>query len=73
MNKNKMLFNDIKSVTSGFISTFSGLKNEIDNLINNKIQKIMNSKGYVSREDFHALEDRVNQLYAEINFLKKKK
>ena len=33
----------------------------------------MNSKGYVSREDFHALEDRVNQLYAEINFLKKKK
>ena len=66
-----MFLNDIKSVTSGFISTFSGLKNEIDRMIHSKIKKILNSKGYVSREDFHALEDRVNQLYAEINFLKK--
>tara|TARA_Y100001968_G_scaffold232028_1_gene214755 strand:- start:399 stop:620 length:222 start_codon:yes stop_codon:yes gene_type:complete len=73
MNKNKMLLSDIRAVTSGFISTFSGLKNEIDNLIHIKIKKIMNSKGYVSREDFHALEDRVNQLHAEINFMKKKK
>ena len=66
-----MFLKDFKSVTSGFISTFSGLKNEIDRMIHSKIKKILNSRGYVSREDFHALEDRVNQLYAEINFLKK--
>ncbi len=73
MDKKNIFLKDIKSVTSGFLSTFSGLKNEIDNLIHTKIKKIINSKGYVTREDFHALEDRVNQLYAEINFLKKNK
>ena len=71
MNKKNVFLKDIKSVTSGFISTFSGLKNEIDNMIHSKIKKVLNSKGYVTREDFHALEDRVNHLYAEIEFLKK--
>tara|TARA_B100000212_G_scaffold272624_1_gene212062 strand:- start:34 stop:261 length:228 start_codon:yes stop_codon:yes gene_type:complete len=60
--KDKNFFNDSKSIAYGILSTFSGIKSEIENLINIKIEKYLNKKGYVTREDFHALEDRVNKL-----------
>ena len=41
-------------------------------LINIKIEKYLNKKGYVTREDFHALEDRVNKLSLEIKSSKAK-
>ena len=72
MRKKTFLHKDIKSVASGFLSTFSGVKSEIDRLIKSKIELILNSKGFVSREDFHALEDRVEKLESEINFKKLK-
>ena len=71
MRKKTFLHKDIKSVASGFLSTFSGVKSEIDRLIKSKIELILNSKGFVSREDFHALEDRFNKLETEFVFLKK--
>ena len=72
MRKNFFLHKDIKSVASGFLSTFSGVKSEIDRLIKSKIELILNSKGFVSREDFHALEDRVEKLETEIIFKNQK-
>ena len=72
MREKKILHKDIKSVASGFLSTFSGVKSEIDRLIKSKIESILNSKGFVSREDFHALEDRVEKLESEIIFKKLK-
>ena len=70
--KDKNFLNDSKSLAYGVMSTFSGIKNEIENIINLKIEKYLNKKGYVTREDFNALEDRVNRLYLEIRSSKAK-
>ena len=70
--KDKNFLNDSKSLAYGVMSTFSGIKNEIENIINIKIEKYLNKKGYVTREDFNALEDRVNRLYLEIRSSKAK-
>ena len=71
--KDKNFYNDSKSIAYGILSTLSGIKSEIENLINIKIEKYLNKKGYVTREDFHALEDRVNKLSLEIKVSKVKK
>ena len=73
MKNKKFLFDDIKSVSEGILSTISGLKAEIENIVNSKISNILNSRGYVTREDFHALEDRVNKIAIDLKKKNKKK
>ena len=68
-NKN-FFFKDTASVISGALSTFSDLKNEIDNIIKSRTEKFINSQGIVSREDFEALVDRHEKLNSEFNLLK---
>ena len=70
--KDKKILSDSKSIAYGLLSTLSGIKDEIENIINIKIEKFLNAKGYVSREDFHALEDRVDKLILEIKASKLK-
>ena len=69
MKKNYFL-KDTASVISGALSTFSDLKNEIDNVIKSRFEKFINLQGIVSREDFEALVDRHEKLNAEFNLLK---
>ena len=69
MNKNFFL-KDTASMISGALSTFSDLKNEIDNIIKSRFENFINSQGIVSREDFEALVDRHEKLDAEFNLLK---
>ena len=71
--KDKKIFNDRKSMAYSLFSTFAGIKEEIENIISVKIEKFLNSKGYVTREDFHALEDRVDKLTLKIKTSKGKK
>ena len=72
MNNKNFFFKDTASVITGAISTFSDLKNEIDNIIKSRIENFFNSQGIVSREDFEALIDRHEKLNAEFNILKAK-
>ena len=69
MKKNFFL-KDTASMISGALSTFSDLKNEIDNIIKSRFEKFINSQGIVSREDFETLIDRHDKLNAEFNLLK---
>ena len=69
--KNKNFFlKDTASLVSGALSTFSGLKNEVDNIIRSRFEKFINVQGIVSREDFEALVDRHEKLNAEFNLFK---
>ena len=69
MKKNFFL-KDTASMITGELSTFSDLKNEIDNIIKRRFEKFINSQGIVSREDFEALLDRHEKLNSEFNLLK---
>ena len=73
MNNKNIFFKDIRSIASGFASTLTNMKSEIESLIQYRVDKILNSKGFVSREDFHALEDRFDKLEAELKLFKKTK
>jgi len=72
MKNNNFFFKDTASIISGALSTFSDLKNEIDNIIKSRFEKFINSQGIVSREDFEALVDRHEKLNSEFNLLKAK-
>ena len=72
MKKNNFFLKDTASIINGALSTFSDLKNEIDNIIKSRFEKFINTQGIVSREDFEALLDRHEKLNAEFNLLKVK-
>ncbi|MFL2827930.1 MAG: hypothetical protein ACJZ8X_00730 [Candidatus Puniceispirillales bacterium] len=68
--KRNFFLKDTAAVISGALTTFSDLKNEIDNIIKSRFEKFINSQGIVSREDFEALLDRHEKLNSEFNLLK---
>ncbi len=70
MKKNNFFLKDTTSVITGALSTFSDLKNEVDNIVKSRFEKFINSQGIVSREDFEALVDRHEKLNSEFNLLK---
>ena len=72
MKRNSFFLKDTASIINGALSTFSDLKNEIDNIIKSRFEKFINTQGIVSREDFEALLDRHEKLNAEFNLLKAK-
>ena len=72
MKKNNFFLKDTASVITGALSTFSVIKNEVDNIIKSRFEKFINSQGIVSREDFEALVDRHEKLNSEFNLLKAK-
>ena len=72
MKRNNFFLKDTASIINGSLSTFSDFKNEIDNIINSRFEKFINTQGIVSREDFEALLDRHEKLNAEFNLLKAK-
>ena len=72
MINTKFFLKDTASLLSGALSTFSGLKNEIDNIIKSRFEKFINVQGIVSREDFEALLDRHEKLNAEFILFKSK-
>ena len=70
MKNSKFFLKDTASLLSGAFSTFSALKNEIDNIVKSRFEKFINDQGVVSREDFDARVDRHEKLNAEFNLLK---
>ena len=69
---NSQTLKDFSKIAQGAFSTFGSLKNEIDIIVNSRLEKILVSKGLVSREEFDVAISRIDELKMEIDALKVK-
>ena len=70
VNKNKIL-SDLSKIAVDAMSTFSGLKNEIETLVSLKVNKIINKMHLVKRDEFDVLKKMVKKVVIENDELKK--
>ena len=61
---------DFSKIAQGALSTLGSLKSEIDVIVKSRIEKILVSKGLVTREEFDVAISRINDLKAELETIK---
>ena len=61
---------DFSKIAQGALSTLGSLKSEIDVIVKSRIEKILVSKGLVTREEFDVAISRINDLKAELEAIK---
>ena len=70
VNKNKIL-SDLSKIAVDAMSTFSGLKKEIETLVSLRVNKIINKMHLVKRDEFDVLKKMVQKVLIENEELKK--
>jgi len=70
VNKNKIL-SDLSKIAVDAMSTFSGLKKEIETLVSLRVNKIINKMNLVKRDEFDVLKKMVQKVLIENEQLKK--
>jgi BMFP domain-containing protein YqiC len=70
VNKNKIL-SDLSKIAVDAMSTFSGLKKEIETLVSLRVNKIINKMSLVKRDEFDVLKKMVQKILIENEGLKK--
>ena len=58
----KNIIKDFAKVAKGTISTFGAIKDELDIMIQQRMEKFLNSKGLVTKEECDMILDRLNKL-----------
>ena len=59
---------DIAQMANGAASAFGGMREEVDNLIRQRMERSLNVRGLVTREEFDALRTRHEALAARLAF-----
>ena len=54
MQTNNRILDDIAKVANGAMSAFSGLREEIEQLVRHQFERFINERGLVTREEFEA-------------------
>ena len=72
VNKNKIL-SDLSKIAVDAMSTFSGVKKEIETLVSLRVNKIINKMNLVKRDEFDVLKKMVQKILIENEELKKAK
>ena len=72
VNKSKIL-SDLSKIAVDAMSTFSGLKKELETLVFLKVNKIINKMNLVKRDEFDVLKKMVQKLTIESDKLNKAK
>ena len=70
-NKTKIL-SELSKIAVDAMSTFSGLKKEIEIIVKLKVEKAINKMNLVRRDEFEALKKVVQKLASERKNLRKK-
>ena len=70
VNKNKIL-SDISKMAIDAMSTFSGVKKEIETIVGFRVDKIINKMNLVKREEFDVLKKMVQKVLIDNENLKK--
>ena len=68
MIKSKFL-NDFSNVAQGAFSTVNAIREELDVIIKSKLQRLLTSKGLITREDYDVLDIRINKINNKIDGL----
>ena len=63
------LMADLAQMANGAASAFGGLREEVDNLIRQRMERSLNARGLVTREEFDALCTRHAALAARLALL----
>jgi BMFP domain-containing protein YqiC len=76
MQTNNRLIDDLTKVASGALSTLAGVKQEIDALVRQRVERLVTSLDLIGREEFEAIketaanarlgEERLEQRIAEL-------
>jgi len=72
VNKSKIL-SDLSKIAVDAMSTFSGLKKEIETLVSLRVNKIINKMNLVKRDEFDVLKKMVQKMIIENEKIKKNK
>ena len=64
VNKSKIL-SDLSKIAVDAMSTFSGLKKEIETLVSLRVNKIINKMNLVKRDEFDVLKKMVQKMVIE--------
>ena len=70
VNKSKIL-SDLSKIAVDAMSTFSGLKKEIETLVSLRVNKIINKMNLVKRDEFDVLKKMVQNMIIENEKLNK--
>ena len=70
VNKSKIL-SDLSKIAVDAMSTFSGLKKEIETLVSLRVNKIINKMNLVKRDEFDVLKKMVQKILIENEELNK--
>ena len=57
---------DIGQMANGAASAFGGMREEVDNLIRQRMERNLNARGLVTREEFDALRTRHDAVAARL-------
>ena len=60
---------DLAQMANGAASAFGGLREEIDNMIRQRMERSLNARGLVTREEFDALRTRHEAVAARLSAL----
>ena len=70
VNKSKLL-SDLSKIAVDAMSTFSGLKKEIETLVSLRVNKIINKMNLVKKDEFNVLKKMVQKMVIENEKIKK--